>query len=88
MAVPPSYPVWKDGDDAQLGSVASEDASTLRQPCRCSERRFSSLFESFELGIEAEESPRGRLERGSVGDEQPELTESERTEHLYVTVLI
>ena len=55
----------------------------LRQPCLCSKRHFSSLFESFELGIEAEESPRGRLERGSVGDElQPELTKSERSEHL------
>ena len=61
----------------------------LRQPCLCSKRHFSSLFESFELGIEAEESPRGRLERGSVGDElQPELTKSERSEHLYVSVLI
>ena len=79
----------KDDDDAQLESVASEDASMLRQPCLCSKRHFSSLFESFELGIEAEESPRGRLERGSVGDElQPELTKSERSEHLYVSVLI
>ena len=34
----------------------------LRQPCLCSNRHFSSLFESFELGIEAEESPRGRLD--------------------------
>ena len=81
--------VRKDDDDAQLESVASEDASMLRQPCLCSKRHFSSLFESFELGIEAEESPRGRLDGGSVGDElQPELTKSERSEHLYVSVLI
>ena len=61
----------------------------LRQPCLCSKRHFSSLFESFELGIEAEESPRGRLDGGSVVDElQPELTKSERSEQLYVSVLI
>jgi len=73
----------------QPGSVASEDASTLRQPCRCSTQRFSSLFESFGLGIENSESPRGRLGGGGVGDERrPEQQKQEAPKYLYSSVLV
>jgi len=72
----------------QLESVASEDASTLRQPCHCSTRRFSSFFESFGLGIENPESLRGRLDGECVGDElRPEQHKLEPSKYLYVSVL-
>ena len=73
---------------SQLELVASEDASTLRQPCHCSTRHFSSLFESFELGIENPESPRGRLDSECVDDElRPEQQIPEPPKCIYVGVL-
>ena len=73
---------------SQPESVASEDASTLRQPCHYSTRRFSSLFESFGLGIENPEAPRGRLHGERVGDDpRPEQQKPERTKYLYLSVV-
>ena len=50
---------------SQLGSVASEDARRFASLGHCSTRRFSSLFESFGLGIENPEAPRGSRHDGA-----------------------
>ena len=49
---------------SRLESVASEDARRFASLGHCSTRRFSSLSESFGLGIENPGSPRGRLDGG------------------------
>ena len=70
-----------------LESVASEDARRFASLGHRSTRRFSILFESFGLGIENPEAPRGKQDGECVGDERrPGQQKSKRPENLYVSV--